>query len=108
MKIYFTSNLEFLKALHGLTNKKIGDDTGIGQTFNNYISGRHEPSLANLVALSQYFKINIDDLLLKDLKEEGLRNLVEDRHEEYGLKDRLQQMEKQIKSLQALVKNKRK
>ncbi len=70
MDTFFSQNLQFLrKSLEGkVSQEKMADELMIKKsTLGSYESGRAEPRYADLVKLSEYFKVTIDELLKEDL-----------------------------------------
>lgn len=71
-KIYFSTNLSYLRKRSNLTQEEVAEGVGLGRpTISLYEIGAREPTLKTLVKLSQYFSVSIDDLLLKDLRPQG-------------------------------------
>lgn len=52
-EIYLSTNLEYLKMLKNVSSQKVGDDTGIGSTFSNYVNGRSVPPVENLIKIGR-------------------------------------------------------
>ena len=70
MDTFFSQNLQFLrKSLEGkVSQEKMADELMIKKsTLGSYESGRAEPRYGDLVKLSVYFKVSIDELLKEDL-----------------------------------------
>ena len=70
MDTFFSQNLQFLrKSLEGkVSQEKMADELMIKKsTLGSYESGRAEPRYGDLVKLSAYFKVSIDELLKEDL-----------------------------------------
>lgn len=104
MSNFLKSNLDFLKVLNNASNEKVGEDTGIGKKFRNYAVGKNEPSLNDLIKISNYFNVSIDDLLKKNMKESGLKSTVEEPPVKYNVSRKLAEMESQIRQLSELIK----
>lgn len=67
----FSKNLRFLRESKGLKLDEF-EPLGIKKgTMSNYELGNTEPKLELLCEISKFFRISIDDLLLKDISEEG-------------------------------------
>jgi transcriptional regulator with XRE-family HTH domain len=70
MDTFFSQNLQFLrKSLEGkVSQEKMADELMIKKsTLGSYESGRAEPRYLDLVKLSAYFDVSIDELLKEDL-----------------------------------------
>jgi len=68
-KIFLASNLKHLRILNGKTQEDVGEICNKTNTaVSNWEKGIREPDAVDLSALSNYFKISIDDLMLKDLR----------------------------------------
>lgn len=68
-KIYLPSNIKYLRLLNKKTQEEIGQICNKTNTaVSNWEKGIREPDALDLSALSSYFNVSIDDLMLKDLK----------------------------------------
>lgn len=68
-KIFLSSNLKHLRLLNGKTQEEVGEICNKTNTaVSNWEKGIREPDALDLSALSSYFNISIDDLMLKDLR----------------------------------------
>jgi transcriptional regulator with XRE-family HTH domain len=68
VKAYLYKNLAFLRKKKGMSQQYVADALGINQKrYAAWEENRNEPGILNLITLSQFFKLSIDDLLLKDL-----------------------------------------
>lgn len=68
-KIFLSSNLKHLRILNGKTQEEVGEICNKTNTaVSNWEKGIREPDALDLSALSSYFNISIDDLMLKDLR----------------------------------------
>ena len=66
--MFLAENLKFLRK----RRKKTQDDVAFAlnlkrSTLNGYENGIGEPKLERLIALANYFRVSIDDLVRKDL-----------------------------------------
>lgn len=69
---HFNTNLKHLRKLKSETQAQTGDNTGLGRTtIANYESGFSNPGIPELLKLSNYFDIEITDLITKDLTKKG-------------------------------------
>lgn len=69
---YFNTNLKHLRKQKEETQSQTGDNTGLGRTtIANYESGFSNPGIPELLKLSNYFDIEITDLITKDLTKKG-------------------------------------
>lgn len=67
--MYFPTNLKYLRKKNNLSLKKLGSI--IGKTdvaLFHWEQGTRQPSLEDLIKLSNYFKVSIDNLLKKDIE----------------------------------------
>lgn len=72
MKMYFYSNLSYLRIERKLTQEALGNELGLSkQVICLYESGAREPSIETLIKISGYFGVLIDDLLTEDLRPAG-------------------------------------
>ena len=68
---FFASNIKFLRKQKGLTQSELADKIGINRPkIGSYEEGRAEPKLGVIQQISHFYKVNIDDLLEKDLSKE--------------------------------------
>ena len=68
---FFASNIKFLRKQKGLTQSELADKVGINRPkIGSYEEGRAEPKLGVIQQISHFYKVNIDDLLEKDLSKE--------------------------------------
>lgn len=70
--MYFNSNLSYLRRKQCLTQDAVAETMGLSQqAIFFYESGDREPTLENLLKLSNLFGISVDDFLSKDLMPAG-------------------------------------
>ena len=68
-KIFLASNIKYLRTINGKTQEEVGEICNKTNTaVSNWEKGIREPDAVDLSALSNYFNISIDDLMLKDLR----------------------------------------
>lgn len=71
-KLLFSKNLRFLRKKHGINQQTMADYVGKGQTtIGNWENGNTEPSLQEILQISSYFKLSVDDILYTDLEQES-------------------------------------
>ena len=71
--MYLCSNLLFLRKRQKLTQEAVAEFLELTQqTIALYESGDREPTLCNLVRISKFFDVTIEDLLTKDMRPAGL------------------------------------
>ena len=71
-KLFLASNIKHLRIIKGKTQEEIGALCGKSNTaVSNWEKGIREPDAMDLSALSNYFNVSIDDLMLKDLRFEN-------------------------------------
>ena len=67
---YFSKNLSFLREAAHLSQTEIESRTGIKRnTWSNWENGKSEPSQENLFKIANFFKIDIGELLSKNLSD---------------------------------------
>jgi transcriptional regulator with XRE-family HTH domain len=65
----FAKNILFLRKGRKIIQSEMFDYLGImGSTWSNYENGVSEPNFSNLIEISRFFEISVDDLLTTDLK----------------------------------------
>lgn len=70
--MFFKSNLSYLRKKKGLTQDAVAEYLGLTpQAVGLYEKGDREPTLSNLIKISRYFEVSIDNLLLVDMKPSG-------------------------------------
>lgn len=67
----FKKNLNYLTSTCGKSIKEVADDLNIGyETYRTYLR-ISQPKYEVLIAIAQYFHITVDDLLMRDIENEG-------------------------------------
>ena len=67
--IYLTKNLSYLRKLKSINQKEMAKMLNIARsTYASYESGKSEPSLKTLLLISDFFKVSINDLCIKNLE----------------------------------------
>ena len=69
--MHLSQNIKHLRKVARLNQHELGE--AVGKThavIGSYENGRNQPPLDVLIALSDFFKVNIDDLIFKDLSKE--------------------------------------
>ena len=70
-KLFLASNIKYLRRFNGYTQEEIGDVCNKKNTaVSNWEKGIREPDATDLSALSNFFNVSVDDLMLKDLRKE--------------------------------------
>lgn len=60
----FTEKLKALRLKHKLTQEELGEKLCLSRTsISNYEHGKFEPDINTIIAISDLFKISIDELL---------------------------------------------
>ena len=68
---FFASNMKYLRKKKGLTQSDLANKMGINRPkIGSYEEGRAEPKLTTIQRISNFYKVNIDDLLELDLSKE--------------------------------------
>lgn len=79
-KIFFDSNIDWIKRYNGLTNHELGEFFGVDKSqVTHYTQGKGFPKLIGLINCSIEFNYSLEDLIFKDLskQEDSLSNLEE-------------------------------
>lgn len=72
---YLAKNILFLRKRKGLKQSEMYDELRVYRTtWNNYESGVSVPVLKDALRIANYFDVNLEDLLTKDLSEKGNLN----------------------------------
>lgn len=69
--MHLYNNIKYLRKRARLNQSELGD--AVGKThavIGAYESGRNQPPLDALIALADFFQVNIDDFIFKDLSVE--------------------------------------
>ena len=75
---YFSKNIKLLRENLHLKQDEMQAGTGIkGATWSNYELGKTEPSIDVILSISKFFRIELADLIEKDLSQKG--NLIENK-----------------------------
>jgi len=78
LRVYLYTNLKVLRKKNGWTQDEMQEQCGIQRsTWSNYENGYTEPSLEVIAMISGVFKISLDDLILKDLRDAHLNDEAE-------------------------------
>lgn len=91
-KTLLSLNLSYLRKKKGLKQSDIQGITGIKQnTWSNWENSLSEPNTDNLILISRFFNIGVDDLLTKDLQKGNLNENegIEKNHKKGNLKGNL-------------------
>ena len=74
-QFYLAQNIYFLRRHFNLTQSQIAENIGTTkQTIYNYEKGLREPTIENLVRISNFFKIDMKTLVLSDLSNNTTTN----------------------------------
>ena len=65
----FCEHLLKLRDEHGLSQKQIAQELGISTlTYQRYEYGTREPKISTLIALADYYKLSLDELVCREWK----------------------------------------
>lgn len=66
---FFSKNLTYLRTIKGISQAELAEFMGFSTrtTISNYENGRGKPGFDDLIKISQYFNVSIDDILNKQL-----------------------------------------
>ncbi|MFT4062876.1 MAG: LexA family transcriptional regulator [Edaphocola sp.] len=68
MENFLPQNLRFLRKKKGVTQADIHDSIGfVKNTWSNWENAKSQPSIENIIIISQYFDISIEKLISEDL-----------------------------------------
>lgn len=66
--MYFNKNLQFLRKQQNISQTKLGQILNLTRdSICSLELGRMKPSFELLIKIRNYFKVNLDDLIFKDL-----------------------------------------
>jgi len=69
----FADNLKHLRSRDSISQGKLSNDIEIPRTtLGDYERGKTEPSIANLLKVSNYFKVSIDEMLTRRIGDESI------------------------------------
>lgn len=64
----FAENLRNLRIMKGISQKELADILKISlKTISHWETGYCEPSISQLIALSELFDVTVDDLIKKEI-----------------------------------------
>ena len=73
----FAENLKFLRSRDNISQGKLSNDILIPRTtLGDYERGKTEPNIANLLKVSKYFRISVDDILKASLQDTSVSKSV--------------------------------
>lgn len=68
MEIFISSNLKILRKFRKMSQEDVAQALGLTRSsYSGYENGVAEPGIENLIKMSAFFKVSLDDLLTKDL-----------------------------------------
>lgn len=68
MEIFISSNLKILRKFRKMSQEDVAQELGLTRSsYSGYENGVAEPGIENLIKMSAFFKVSLDDLLTKDL-----------------------------------------
>lgn len=66
--MFFNKNLQFLRKNKKISQAKLGEILEMTRdSINSLENGRMKPSYETLIKIRNYFNVNLDDLIFKDL-----------------------------------------
>ena len=69
--MHLSHNIKYLRKSKGLTQIDLGAEIGkTSAVVGSYENGINQPPLDTLIALANFFQVNVDDLIFKDLSKE--------------------------------------
>lgn len=68
-KLYIATNIKYLRTINKKTQEELAKVCNKKNTaISNWEKGIREPDAIDLIMISNFFNISIDDLMLKDLR----------------------------------------
>ena len=73
--MFFNKNLKFLREIRKISQQQMADDLKVNrQTIAQYEIGKIKPTFDSLINIRNYFNVNLDDLIFKDLEKDKKTN----------------------------------
>lgn len=70
--MYLIQNIKYLRRIYKLSQTELGDQVGKSkEVISTYERGKIQPSLEVVYEMSKIFSVSMEDMLSKDLDEEG-------------------------------------
>src|SRR5690554_7700895 len=70
MEIYLASNLKLLRKYRKMSQEDVAKELGLTRSsYSGYENGVAEPGIENLVKMSKFYRIPMDDLLKRNMNE---------------------------------------
>lgn len=104
----FSNNIKHLRRGRGWTQTELGDKIGVKkETISGYEREVSFPDFEKFLKLSQIFDVSLDDLVFRDIEQEGTSGAPADRadteeEKEALLQEKIKMLEKQIALYDAL------
>jgi transcriptional regulator with XRE-family HTH domain len=70
--MFFHQNIKTIRKAWGLSQKDIADKYGVSQGTASAWENGTEPSFDILISLSDFFKVSIDDLIRKEIRQQDV------------------------------------
>lgn len=105
MEIYFGKNINFLRNKAGLTQDALGKVFGLGDTaIQGWEKSNSYPHFKILVAVREYFGVDLERIVFHDLSNDKPDILMED-SKRYGLEqdERAQELKREIDALREMI-----
>ncbi len=107
--IYLTKNLPYLRKLKNINQKEMAEMLNLARsTYASYESGKSEPSLKTMLLISEFFKVSINDLCIKNLETDEYieHSAVESKNLKIDENSRIiMEMQAKIKVLEDFIKD---
>ena len=105
MNIHISGNIKYLRLKHNLSLEELGKHISLsGAAINNMEHKRNLPSLTVLIALVDYFKVNLHDLVFSNMADSVVIT-VEESSPKYGLEGRLvHRLERMLSEMENKIK----
>lgn len=84
-EMYLHLNIKALRKFNGYTQDSFSKVLKVKKaTISTYERGVSKPSFSSLMKMREIFKVNLDDFIFKDLRDNPKRNLVNEPSTPYG------------------------
>lgn len=70
MEVFLSTNLKLLRKVRKMSQEDVAQELGLTRSsYSGYENGVAEPGIGNMIRMSRFFKISLDDLVKQDLGE---------------------------------------
>lgn len=111
--IHLRHNIKYLRKQRKWSQEELGSHIGITkEAISTYERGKNQPNVETLTKLSELFSVTIDDLILRNIEEEGTSSAPvaraprPDEMAVTALQEKVEMLEKQVSLYDALLRAK--